>query len=159
MLDSGAIHPLPTLGEGPSSSDLTIVIPALDVPADELARLVAQAGPVGEVIVVDDGSAPPIGPVAGARLVRRDVNGGPGPARNTALAEVTTPFVAFLDADVQVEGEWLAPLLAHFADPGWRSWHHGCAARPDRRRWRDTSAGALHSTSGPYRRGRAPAPE
>ena len=30
---------------------------------------------------------------------------------------MTTPFVAFLDADVTAPPEWIEPLLAHFADP------------------------------------------
>src|SRR4051794_3002720 len=87
LLDAGAIHPLPDRDGGPPASDATVVIPALDGPADELARLVAQLGatPPASVVVIDDGSAVPIGPVAGARVLRLAVNRGPGAARNAAL--------------------------------------------------------------------------
>ncbi len=37
--------------------------------------------------------------------------------RNVGLQRVTTPLVAFVDSDVQCPDGWLAPLLAHFADP------------------------------------------
>ena len=49
-------------------------------------------------------------------MLRHDTNRGPGPARNTGLAQVTTPLVAFLDTDVFTPEGWLAALLTHFAD-------------------------------------------
>jgi mycofactocin glycosyltransferase len=96
-----------------------------------------RSGPL--VILVDDGSDAPLAeftdacqaaPARGSvRRVRRDVCGGPAAARNTGLAEVTTPYVAFVDTDVvgsvidaivtaegSGRGSWLEQLLAHFAD-------------------------------------------
>ncbi len=69
-----------------------------------------------EVVIVDDASQPPLAPVHGARVVRREFNGGPGAARSTGLAHVTTSFVAFIDTDVELIGNWLQQLLVHFAD-------------------------------------------
>ena len=74
------------------------------------------------MIVVDDGSADPAAvrsaaDAAGAAVVRRPVNGGPAAARNTGLAAVTTPLVAFLDSDCVPGSGWLDALLPHFADP------------------------------------------
>jgi mycofactocin system glycosyltransferase len=114
FVDAGALHPVPDHGPfGPD--DVTVVMPVNGrVPT-------APAGL--RTIVVDDASAPPLGHVAGATVIRLDVNGGPGAARNAGLAQVTTPLVAFLDDDVLVgdmpaQGTgWLTPLLAHFADP------------------------------------------
>jgi mycofactocin glycosyltransferase len=74
------------------------------------------------VIVVDDGSLDPEAVAAvcearGARLRRRPVACGPGPARNDGLALVRTPLVAFLDSDCVTGPEWIGQLAAHFADP------------------------------------------
>ena len=49
--------------------------------------------------------------------MRRGVNGGPGPARNTALGMVGTEFVAFLDSDCVPPPDWINALAGHFADP------------------------------------------
>ncbi len=70
-----------------------------------------------EVIVVDDGSEPPLAATAGQRIVRLATNQGPGAARNAGLAAVTTPLVAFVDTDVDLDDDWLDTLLAHFSDP------------------------------------------
>jgi mycofactocin glycosyltransferase len=72
--------------------------------------------------VVDDGSGDAaavarIAAAAGARALRRPVNGGPGAARNTGLAAADTPLVAFLDSDCVPGPGWLDALLPHFGDP------------------------------------------
>lgn len=53
-----------------------------------------------EVIVVDDGSTPPLA-VHGdrIRLIRHDSNLGPAAARNAAMEAAGSPFLAFLDSD------------------------------------------------------------
>ena len=51
------------------------------------------------------------------RVVRRSTQGGPGAARDTGLAEVTTPLVAFVDADCLPVPGWLDRLLPHLDDP------------------------------------------
>ena len=131
LLDTGIAYPDPAPGDGPSARDVTVVIPVKDRHT-ELARCLAglreAAAPYGgdayRIIVVDDCSADPAGiekivaaGVAGARVVRRPVNGGPGAARNTGLAAASTDFVAFLDSDCVPQAGWLDGLLPHFADP------------------------------------------
>ena len=101
--------------------DVTVVIPARDRPA-YLDRCLATLGPGYPVIVVDDGSrrAAEISSLChqyGATLIRRPRPGGPGPARNDGLAQVTTSLVAFLDSDCEAGPEWITSLAAHFADP------------------------------------------
>lgn len=113
--------------------DLTVVVPVRDDP-DGLARLLqslAEAARAlgveripngGRCLVVDDGSADEarVAGVArrwGADVIRRAHGGGPGAARTTGLQAVTTPLVAFLDADVEVTPGWLAAVGAHFAGP------------------------------------------
>lgn len=104
LLDAGAVHPAPHGGPF-TTTDVTIVVPTLGPPA----HVPAHPGPV---LVVDDGSRPP---VDGAD-VRLAVNAGPGAARNAGLAEVRTPLVAFVDTDVVVPDGWLDLLLPHFTD-------------------------------------------
>ena len=105
---------------GPGPGDVTVVIPVRDRTA-ELARCLSGLGEY-QVIVVDDGSPDPgavaaVAAAAGARCVRRAVNGGPAAARNTGLAAVQTPLAAFLDSDCVPVPGWLGPLLPHFRDP------------------------------------------
>lgn len=90
--------------------------------ATALESVRAQTVRTREVIVVDDGSAEDVGPFVaahcGVRLIRQ-ANAGLAAARNTGLAEVTTPFVLFLDADDRLLPEALERSLACFhASPG-----------------------------------------
>lgn len=135
FVEAGALHPQPERGPI-TTADVTVVIPCHEGPPLALARHPGALAGLS-MIVVDDASARPIevpamveaagvGSGAGAvrvvRVVRRAANGGPAAARNTGLAEVVTPLVAFVDADVTLPDvaapdDWLGPLLAHFADP------------------------------------------
>jgi len=103
LVDAGAIHPQPTAAPSAfTAADVTIVVPSLGQPTS-LPR---------DALVVDDGSVPAI---AGAH-VRLDDNSGPAAARNAGLAQVTTPLVAFVDADVATGDGWLEGLIGHFDD-------------------------------------------
>jgi len=111
---------------------LTIVVPAhgeADILEPLLVALDEQAAARGArlpVVVADDASAIPLSrglmatdrPHLDVRVVRREVNGGPGAARNAGLAEVTTPWVAFLDADTVPTPRWLAGLEGRLAGAG-----------------------------------------
>lgn len=118
LLDTGMAHPEPA--GGPSPQAVTVVIPVRDRAA-ELARCLRGLAGLN-VIVVDDESADsrPVAAAAaaaGARYLRRAVNGGPGAARNTGLAAAGTPLVAFVDSDCVPQPGWLDRLLPHFSDP------------------------------------------
>lgn len=129
LLDAGALHPDFVTSEfdadssaSPLATQITLIVPAFDSSAATLDRLVAQISlgtdpGIVAVIIVDDGSRPPISEVTGATVVRRSTNGGPAAARSTGLEHVATPLVAFVDTDVELAPNWLRPLLAHFADP------------------------------------------
>ncbi len=72
--------------------------------------------------MVDDASHDPaaVAEVAGrhgARLIALSENVGPAGARNAGIAEVRTPYVAFVDSDVVVDAAALRGLAGHFADP------------------------------------------
>lgn len=108
FVDAGALHPLHETS-GFTPADVTVVIPVFGI---------APTPPPGLLtVMVDDGSTPPVVTPPGCTGVRLHTNRGPAAARNAGLATVTTPLVAFLDADVEVADGWLEPLLAHFLDP------------------------------------------
>ncbi len=127
LLDAGIVHPSHSTsfsdvafsggGFGDARvGEVTIVVPALAAPHAALQAIADACSSAAAVIVVDDASPTPIGRVDGATVIRRDQNGGPGAARMTGLEHVSTPFVAFVDADVDVSPGWLDGLFVHFTD-------------------------------------------
>jgi mycofactocin system glycosyltransferase len=96
-------------------SDLTVVLP-VHGRADQLDRALEALSPL-RCLVVDDASPVPLAPdAAHATVIRLDENVGPAGARNAGLAEVSTPYVAFVDCDVTVTADTLLRLGRHFAD-------------------------------------------
>lgn len=120
LTDANVAQPV-AAGDVTDASSVTVVVPARDR-AGALDRCLEALGKTSPVVVVDDGSDDP-GAIAetcarhGARLVRREVNGGPAAARNTALAVVDTELVAFVDSDCVPPVEWVRRLAGHLADP------------------------------------------
>jgi glycosyltransferase involved in cell wall biosynthesis len=91
-----------------------------------------------EVIVVDDGSAPPLaGMIDGFRdclpvCALAQPNAGPAAARNTGAAHARGEFLAFLDDDCQPAAGWLRALAARFRDtPDHLIGGRTCNALPD----------------------------
>jgi glycosyltransferase involved in cell wall biosynthesis len=87
---------------------VSVVIPTRDRPAlaaRAVASVLEQTYPALEVVVVDDGSQPPLAlpePLAGdprVRLVRCAGGRGAGAARNAGVALCRGPLLAFLDDD------------------------------------------------------------
>ena len=119
LLDATVAHPRPA--SGPSHRDVTVVIPVRDN-ALGLSRLVRALRGM-RVVVVDDGSALPVGTddfdgsYSNVTVLRHARSKGPAAARNTGLAACETDFVAFLDSDVVPRRGWLEALLGHFCDP------------------------------------------
>lgn len=97
---------------------ISVIIPHLNQPdALEacLRSLDSQSLPRErfDVVVVDNGSKiPPMEVVAkhpGVRLLH-EARPGPGPARNTGTAAVTSEILAFIDADCRAHPDWLRSL-------------------------------------------------
>jgi mycofactocin system glycosyltransferase len=120
LIATNIAHPDVTSTAGSTLTDITVVVPVRDRPA-QLARCLAALAPLA-VIVVDDASREP-GAVAavahrhGAQLVRLTTNVGPAGARNAGLTRVSTPVIAFVDSDVEVSADALMSLSRHLTDP------------------------------------------
>jgi len=103
-----------------AAEDVTVVIPVRDRPG-QLDRALGALHPLRCIVVDDQSLAPqPVADVArrhGAAVIALPVNVGSAGARNAGLAEVTTPYVAFVDSDVEVTAASLLALTRHFADP------------------------------------------
>lgn len=100
---------------------VAVVVPTHQRPA-QLERLLDALDGVEwpgdrQVVVVDDGSEPPVRvDRSGVRVVRQP-NAGPAAARNRGWRSVDGEIVAFLDDDTWPEPGWLRALLEPFADP------------------------------------------
>jgi glycosyltransferase involved in cell wall biosynthesis len=118
-------------GEPLTGPSYAVVVPTLvrDTLADCLAALAAAHGPrPDEIVLVDDRPDPEPGTLAHPLSVLGDLRartivlagGGRGPAaaRNTGLRAVTSPWIAFLDDDVQVGPHWCAQLTEDLAEAG-----------------------------------------
>lgn len=97
---------------------LSVVVPAKDRPGTvgrAVEAALAQTVRDLEVIVVDDGSSPPLelAPRERLRVIRRERSGGPSAARNAGLAAARGRFVTFIDDDNR--------HLPHFAEASLRA--------------------------------------
>ncbi len=112
------------------SADVSVIIPAYRASASIARALASVAGQTckpREVIVVDDGSddgtIEAVEAMAGqmngiALIVVKQDNRGAGAARNRALAQATSTYVAFLDADDEWLGEKIARSMAMLEGSG-----------------------------------------
>lgn len=121
LLASGMAEPVAALLAPIDLDQVTCVIPARDRPVG-LDRLLTSLDRELRVIVVDDASINPerIARTAarhGAELIPLHRNFGPAGARNVGLREVATPYVVFVDSDVDIAPESVAQLLRHLHDP------------------------------------------
>ena len=107
----------------PTVSVVVCAHDAEDTIEDCLSSLATLTYPRFEVLVINDGSADATGAIAHEHAGRRpDVRvidipkGGLSAARNVGLAAATGEIVAYTDADVRVDRDWLSylvqPLLA-----------------------------------------------
>ena len=117
-----AVEPLETFTP---TLPVSVVIPSWQTPPETLARTLAalegQTCPRDrfEVVIVDDGSEPPLRPPPtplDVKVVRQERRGfGLARARNTGARAAAHDVLLFLDSDILVERNWIA---AH------ARWHH-----------------------------------
>jgi GT2 family glycosyltransferase len=87
--------------------------------ADAVDSVLSQEPAPHDVVVVDHASEPPVGAVAGARLLRvSDPGGGPAAVRAAGMAALDTELIALADADdVWEPGKLRSQLEALAAHP------------------------------------------
>lgn len=109
-----------------SAPSVSVVVPVYNgnrYLAAALDSVLGQSSPPAEVLVIDDGSSEPPGPVLAkyasrVRLIRQD-NRGPAAARNLGIQRASGEFVAFIDQDDLWTPGRLARQLQRFAlEPG-----------------------------------------
>ncbi|MGU9957917.1 MAG: glycosyltransferase family 2 protein [Arenicellales bacterium WSBS_2016_MAG_OTU3] len=92
--------------------DCSVIIPCLNE-HDKLPALLEKLIPRGfEIVVVDDGSTPPLDNVPGVTIVRHPGNPGNGAAIKTGVRHSTRPVLVFMDADGQHEPDDIIHLLS-----------------------------------------------
>ena len=116
---------LPAAEEFQPCLPVSVILPSYQTPPATLARTLAtlegQTYPrqLFEVVIVDDGSAPPLVAPASpldVKVVAQERRGfGLARARNTGAAAAAHDILLFLDSDMLVEADWVA---AH------ARWHH-----------------------------------
>jgi glycosyltransferase involved in cell wall biosynthesis len=103
------------LGVESTSPIVTVIIPSRDRPG-ELRRCLEALGRQDadvpfEIVVVDDGSMPPVA-VAEARVVRTSGQ-GPAAARNAGAAAAMGAILAFTDDDTIPAPGWVRTIVSH----------------------------------------------
>jgi mycofactocin system glycosyltransferase len=101
---------------------VSIIVPVKDQPADLADCLRSLEGldwprDRREIIVVDDGSSPPVS-AAGARVFRQETSRGPASGRNLGARHARGDILAFLDADCLAGKDWLRELVPFFSAGG-----------------------------------------
>lgn len=97
-------------------SKLSIILPCLNESAT-LPRLVErleQLFPDAELIIVDDGSTPPLPPTGNAKIVRHPHTIGNGAAIKTGTRNAKGDYLVFMDADGQHDPADISKLLEGF---------------------------------------------
>ena len=111
---AGAPFPPDEQAAWPRVSVVVCAYNAADTIDDCLTSLSALTYPNAEIIVVNDGSRDATGAIA-RRYPRAQVidvpNGGLSAARNVGIAQATGEIVAYTDADVRVDPDWLTYLV------------------------------------------------
>ena len=116
---------LPPIGTFTPTLPVSVIIPSYQTPVGTLARTLAtlegQTYPrdLFEVIVVDDGSWPPLALPPGStplnvRVVHQE-HSGIARARNSGARAAAHDILLFLDSDMLVEADWIATHAR---------WHH-----------------------------------
>jgi glycosyltransferase involved in cell wall biosynthesis len=99
-----------------AEKNLSIILPCLNEPAT-LPGIVSRLEtlyPHAEIIVVDDGSSPPVPSTGNATIIRHPKRIGNGAAIKTGVRNATGDYLVFMDADGQHDVNDIPRLLELF---------------------------------------------
>ncbi|NQU19298.1 glycosyltransferase [bacterium] len=85
---------------------------------DCLKSVLQQTYPIGEILIIDDGSDDETVKIASqfpVKVIRHGVNKGLAAVRNTAIKHSTGKYLASLDADCAPKEDWLENLINNFS--------------------------------------------
>lgn len=123
LVAAGALHPAPQRAQAPhtpGAATVAVVIPTRNPDQQALATLVrlvrTDLGDTADIVVVDDASNTALTEPPGARVIRTEINLGPGAARNLGVEHTDADIVVFLDDDVVPEPGWWDALVGHLGD-------------------------------------------
>jgi len=110
---------------------LSIIIPYYETKGytEELLKILApQVNSNVEVLIIDDGSRKPFESIEKWYKVIRKDNGGAGSARNVGIDKAKGEYIAFIDSDDLISGQYVNKVLqkiaetkADFIDLSWKS--------------------------------------
>ena len=109
------VRAMPRAERALDSREVTVVIPAFNAPWEEVNRSATSAMVAGatEIVVVDDGSSPPLKPVKHVRNLRLDRNRGISAALNHGISNSTGAWVCWLSAGDTMDRRKIRMQLHH----------------------------------------------
>jgi len=104
------------MSRSPSHNKLSIIIPCLNEASTlpDLVERIEALYPDAELIIVDDGSTPPIQPTGNATILRHPKTIGNGAAVKTGVRNASGDILVFMDADGQHDPATIRTLLEPF---------------------------------------------
>jgi len=101
-----------------ADTKLSIILPCLNEAATlpGLVENIEALYPDAEIIIVDDGSTPPVPPTGSARIVRHPKTIGNGAAIKTGVRSATGDYLVFMDSDGQHDPADISKLLEKFEE-------------------------------------------
>lgn len=101
-----------------ADAKISVILPCLNEAATlpGLIEAIEAQYPDAEIIVVDDGSSPPVPPAGSARIIRHPKTIGNGAAVKTGARNATGDYLVFMDSDGQHDPSDIPRLLEAFEE-------------------------------------------
>jgi glycosyltransferase involved in cell wall biosynthesis len=104
------------------NKEVTVYIPCFNASyylPEVIQSILSQTYPIKEILLIDDGSTDNSVEVASkfpVKIIKHNNNFGLSAARNTAIQNTTTEFIAAIDSDTAPDNLWLERILEGFSE-------------------------------------------